>query len=494
MRTLLLQHASAPGQIRVWAGVIGVQPPLNLDLTTQGSPIAGLQLLSRQNPPGLDRTVTTALFEFPWTPGTEVNVELAVNGQQVNQQRMSSPQRFGPGQRRHILVASCFYKPAVDDGALIRAQAAIRKHCGGKAPDLCILCGDQVYLDLPLLENFPDRLDWMRSRFLESYIGNWFDGGGFSELLQSAPLLTLADDHELWNNAPEAQIHIGNTRSRDGRARWRTAALEAYQAFQKPPTNPPPAVPDVSGFQILDLGGLHLIALDLRWLREARSDQPAGSAMAARLSSDPRIFDALRRALADAQTAKAQAVVVTGQGLFRKPTRSKTDYEQADFADFGALCNAFSTADQRVIYLTGDVHFGRVCWAQQRQATTPTAGVYEAFVSPLALVYGSFLDHRLPSLKFWDSWPRHSPAELKNYGPFAKLNSALSYAEPEALEARTRDGTPGGGSKIGPAALEGDQLAVLTIDHQSAEVSASMTYFSLNSKPNAGMTVRLFPH
>ncbi|MFO1496206.1 MAG: alkaline phosphatase D family protein [Lysobacterales bacterium] len=472
MRVRLLQHASPPGTVRVWVGVV------DGDVTTvrlmhQGQPLAAAQL-ALELPPGRAGSVQTALYEF--ATATPIWIEAQVQGKTVASLQARPLPRLTPGQRFNMLLGSCYYYDKANHGAIDKALGEVRKLCGGGAPDLCALMGDQVYLDLPWHKNFQDDLDWLRDRFLDDYIRNWFDQPGFGAVLASAPLLLIADDHELWNNAPERQFHMNNTHSAAGRQRWRQAALEAFHAFQRPRVAAAPGMPE---FIDIEAGALRLLGLDLRWLRRAKSDFPANPLLA-RLDGGSDMYLRLQTALTAAHAAGAVPVILSGQGLFRGATGSMTDFEQADFPDFRQFCQAVAGHPQKLIYLTGDVHWGRVMYAKHTGGAA-NDGVYEAFVSPMAL-----LDWQ-PRYRPWRDWPRHSDPDFDDLGPFRK-HAGGSHLQPAHLTAVRRSN----GASLERAGQTGDQLALLSIEHQGARMAAHIHYLSLNNTPSAGMTVRLF--
>lgn len=484
MRVRLLQHAAPAGRIRCWLGAIDAAAAASALLVAGGQqivPVATQQASMR------DHAVRAWWFEFPAAGDT--TVVASIGGIEVARRTLRPAVPAEVRRDCHILLTSCFYKPNRDDGKIRNTLLQIRKHCGG-APDLTVLMGDQVYLDLPALQPFPDQLDWMRDRCAQAYIDNWFDGGAFNELLDSAPFLLIADDHELWNNAPESQVHIQNTWTASGRGHWRQAAEEAYACFRSLPLQVAADTP--APLSELRIGPAYLVLLDLRWLREERSGP---TPWRARLSGLPGLYQALAAAMQRADQSGAVPLLVLGQGLFRDATHSQKDFEQADYADFAELCAATvpqpgASRESRRILLCGDVHFGRVAFARDRRAQDPLAGLYEAFVSPLALVSGIPVLQHLSVLKFWDRWPRHSAPDLAGFGPFHKHTG---FESPEVLKARARNGSPRGGALLGPAGLQGDQMAVLSLLGSGDRPAAAIHYFSIDGKPDSGMTVPLFP-
>lgn len=483
----LLQHAAQPGFVRIWLGFDRLVDWQQVQVLHNGVPLIAAQIVQERTASGAGRSVASRTYQIDAASGQPQDLVVTVNNVVRASARYRSSRELLPGGEFFAVLGSCFYQPECNAGHLRAALQQVRKMCG-RSPDLCILMGDQVYLDLPVIKNFKNDRDWLIGKFRDDYVRNWFEydnGNPFSELLDMAPLMMIADDHELWNNAPEKQVHIENSWTLAGRANWRAAAEALYRAFATADLNEAGAIP---GMSRLRLGGVDVMTVDLRWLREARTDKGEK----ARLSSNPGIYTAISNWLIDSAAGSAQPVVVLGQGIFRKPTDSLKDFEQADFEeDFIELCRALAQPSQRLILLTGDVHWGRVAFARDRFSNDPLAGVYEAFVSPLALVRVPLLDALKEAFKWGSAWPRHSNPDLGEMGPFAKITK---FEKPVVLPAYAVEASKQmQSSSKGEAALKGDQLAVLRVVHGGTGISADLTYISLDGKPNSGMSVRLFP-
>ena len=132
-----------------------------------------------------------------------------------------------------IMLGSCFARAADGAGNAGRAYAQLPADV---QPDIKILCGDQVYLDQPTPEFLvhTHTLDGLRERHLANYASAWDQTGGFRELLRAGGTYFSSDDHDFWNNAPNATVIARDTWSQDGRANWRDAARTMYDAFQRP--------------------------------------------------------------------------------------------------------------------------------------------------------------------------------------------------------------------------------------------------------------------
>ena len=131
-----------------------------------------------------------------------------------------------------IMLGSCFARAADGAGNAGRAYAQLPADV---QPDIKILCGDQVYLDQPTPEFLvhTHTLDGLRERHLANYASAWDQTGGFRELLRAGGTYFSSDDHDFWNNAPNATVIARDTWSQDGRANWWNAARTMYDAFQR---------------------------------------------------------------------------------------------------------------------------------------------------------------------------------------------------------------------------------------------------------------------
>ena len=75
----------------------------------------------------------------------------------------------------HVLLVSCYYQPE-DRSELV--SAIIGQLKGTFRPNLTLLLGDQVYLDLPTLTDYKDDTTWLADWFERYYVKNWRGPGG----------------------------------------------------------------------------------------------------------------------------------------------------------------------------------------------------------------------------------------------------------------------------------------------------------------------------
>lgn len=306
----------------------------------------------------------------------------------------------------NVLLVSCFHQ-AEDRGGL--AGTIVSQLKSSSKPNLTILAGDQVYLDLPTLKDFPDDLQWLAQKFEEDYVRNWSDTLAYARVLEAAPSVSCPDDHEYWNNYPHPSPFIGNSRTTGGQNRWREAAQAAYRGFQLVP----PA--DLGQPMTLDVHPLSFFFAD------TRSNKDADRAFT--------MTDAARQHLNDwvthLITNRLFGVFISGQSLFSEPagrfTGAVGDYDLANYGDYNRIVSILqraADAGRPLLCLTGDVHWGRVATTRDirtgRKAFTEVISSPASLVSTVGLDQGKKLINSIGGLfGRKNPWPRHSdPADL----------------------------------------------------------------------------------
>lgn len=361
------------------------------------------------------RSTVTGVVEFDlpkaWGSRPHVSVTARLGQQLATLSTRPVPAAFEPGPRGatfSMLLASCYSRDE-DDGSLGRTARFVARRF---RPDITLLMGDQVYLDLPTLRDFPPRNPALLSTLEAKYRRAWLPPPGatdtFADLLRVAPSLCIPDDHEYWNNAPHASPFIQNSWTKEGRAHWREDGDLLFEAYQN--TGSIPFAPH----RQLDVGPLSLFVANGRTFRQEdrsasfHADTPAALATWA-------------------GTVKQQArfgAFLTGQSLLDLPSTGFTgatrDYTQANYGDYARVMGplerlARDAAD--VLLLTGDVHYGRVAELTPTTALGTSTRLYEVISSPATLVTTLGADS-LARARNWltgnrQRWPRHAePAEL----------------------------------------------------------------------------------
>jgi len=486
---------ASAGRLQVFVGDFDAVEPRAVRFTLDGRPAQACALRPLSSVRGARHGVPSGArlprafvgtYELAnLTPGRQyrVGVQLAGDAPRVLERRVLPahvPSEADGG--FDVLLASCFHRAENDAGALTRALrqlvASVRpKRGGGRGPDMSLFMGDQVYLDLPTLQHFPNRLDWLASKFEDDYRQNW--QGALAEVLGAAPFACVPDDHEYWNNAPHPSPLNANTQSAEGRRTWLEAATLSYQAFAQPFVAPA----DGRACDATD----HPLIVDVHplsfFLADARSKRDPERAFA----FTPECRACLRDWVDRLERERRVGVFVCGQSLLQAAVGEARgqlfDWELANYRDYAAVLAELGRARQRLLLLTGDVHWGRVTSALDRFSGEPR--LHEVVVSPLSLVTTLGLDQGKLAWSWITAraerdnpWPRHMAPE--NPPDEVRLGTTTLRCR---LASRA-DGSP--------ASICGNQLGLLSFDWTRARLRATVTYFPVHPSITAPIRVPLF--
>lgn len=414
MSTNIVLHACAAGagRLRVWLGVKErtSAPPLSWSLNGQPArPEVLRPLQSVRSGPflgGGSPRVFAGLYEFPVPPDAPraFRVGVGVDGAPpVTASLRALPRAVPTGldQDFQLLLASCFYWEE-DKGGL--AGVSMDSVLRGHSPDLLLLLGDQVYLDLPALKGFPEARPALARKFEQDYVRNWFDAGAYAKVVHAAPYACVPDDHDYWNNFPMPAVQSQNTWKAAGREAWADAARMLYGHFQH--VDPTPVGTPVQ----FDVEPLSFFLLDSRAWRDADF----------RFTMTPEARDALAGWVSRCIRERRLGVFVNGQSLLMprasELNRRFGDSTMNNYADFRFLIGQLDRLMREagdVLLITGDMHWGRIVRLHPRDALATGMQMVELISSPTSLVTTPVRDS-LAKAKAdkRDSWPRHSDATL----------------------------------------------------------------------------------
>jgi hypothetical protein len=438
MTVVCYQLAAAPGTLRLWIGA----HPATTAPTVNGWRIDGadvrpadLAIVRRMQSvrperlrPGDRPRAFTGVYDITGVAGPAYpKLEVKVDDQLVQRTLRALPRRLEvDGAGLNVLLVSCFHYST--DGGLY-GELLPRIVRGAASPDLCVFMGDQVYLDLPTLQDFPDDPAWLADKFEQDYVRNWFLGS-FAAGLQLAPMALVPDDHEYWNNFPHPSPFIKNSLSEAGRDNWRDAARACFEGFQL-------GLGGLGAALDFDVEPLSFLMLDSRSWRNTELT---------RLLSDEASMQLNAWADRVARTSGLVAgVIVTGQSLLEDPVGAVTgavgDYALANYpAPYAAILGALTTiaeSGKPVLLLTGDVHWGRVTSVRDRRRDV--TALHEVIVSPASLVATVGADQvadAIGAVKRWvgaaDPWPRHAesappPSHLPHSGQRLRTGAWTGY-------------------------------------------------------------------
>jgi hypothetical protein len=465
--SLVLHPRAAPaGDLRVWIGVFdaGAVPP-NVTWTLDGAPVAAVPVRPLTPAHRYVSRSFTGVFELTdkVEPGVPHRIVAHAAGSNPAELVVRSvPDAIPSGSWLRILLISCFHQVEDRGGLAVRTFQKIRP---AERPDLTLLMGDQVYLDLPTLSDFPDDEAKLAAKFEANYRKNWDRGGGLAGILDAAPSICCPDDHEYWNNFPHSSPIIQNSWTSEGRDRWKSAADQAFDAFQV-------AAPAQRGHCVeIDIAPLSVIVLDQR---SKRSDDCTLTKQGLK-----QLHKWVDRLIAE----RKFGAVVTGQSLLDKPVGefegTVADWMLPNYRDFPDVVKELarlSEAGRPVLLLTGDVHWGRVTSINKGGRTR----FYEIVCSPSALVTNVGSD-QLSTLgagirAFFggkpDPWPRH--ADAPDPEPY--------FAQPvfgKTYKTRTLH------------KQKGDQLATLALRQAAGGLEAKVTYYEIHQSPKRPVEISL---
>jgi hypothetical protein len=366
MAYLVVPHEVSASTATIWIGAIdepfsASQIRLVSNLGEHTPAATWEHWVSREGTHHLDYQRATITGLQPHTPMT---VQLLVNGQPQADARLSTLPPQLPtleGKPFTVLLGSCFCKREDAEGAVGRTYAQLPS---GSRPDVKILCGDQVYLDDPWAHYLWHTHDIpeLEVEFFRNYRDTWRQEPGFQQLLTQGANYFSPDDHEYWNNAPNAATVIRDTWARDSRQEWFTTARQFYQMFQ----NPAP----ITTFSVAPLSFL---------IADTRSNRSSNQTDFMRATD----FQAVAQWI---QNLPGPGVLVVGQSLFSDQAAflsgTFADWNLSDYSQFGQLARVLAQSRHSIVILTGDVHFGRIAWC-----TLISGGeLIEVISSPMSLV------------------------------------------------------------------------------------------------------------
>ena len=258
---------------------------------------------------------------------------------------------------------------------------------------LRFLIGDQLYMDLEPFGEFVNPLS-QPPEPIARYLFEW-SHPKYAPFLSRSPTLTLADDHEFWNDYPNAfpQPQISWAWTVGGAGGQLAARLRrAFRLFQAPLNLDPAGIQDNAAAidalldraalsPRIDVGPLSFFCLDSRLSRAVWSKDRPTQAI------DPASLAECRAWL---QAGDGPAVLVLAPVFADAPKgfpmvlfdKNLSNYA-ADYSELAGL--VFEALSHRhVIVLGGDIHVSRVCRIE-RQPPAPFM-LHEVVASPLSLI------------------------------------------------------------------------------------------------------------
>lgn len=268
------------------------------------------------------------------------------------------------GERAFTLgLGSCFYNHR-DGGQAAAAYKALHDRANlDVRPDLTVLTGDQVYLDIGFdsLSLIPHEI---RERIADDYALHW---QALGSILSRGGTWMLPDDHEYWNDYPFVDPPppmpplptLLALKLPGVRRIWRQAAHDGVRNVQRSPV--------VESFSIGN--DLTVCLADLRSHRSDRGFLPD--------ADFEKLLRWARRRTCPGVLAIAQPLIVT---------ESRAERNLRSFpSQYARLLDALGAGRHDVVVLSGDVHFGRIATVALGNAG---ARLIEIISSPLSNLTG----------------------------------------------------------------------------------------------------------
>ena len=262
------------------------------------------------------------------------------------------------GEAFTIGLGSCFYNHR-DGGRAAAAYKALHERGDPVVrPDVTLLVGDQVYLDIGFdsLSLIPDEI---RERVAGDYALHW---QALGSILSRGGTWMLPDDHEYWNDYPFVDSLLPTLlalKLPPVREAWTRAARDAVENIQRSRA--------VESFALGE--DLTLCLADLRSHRSVEGLLPDAD---------------FRKLLRWARRRTCPGVLVVPQPLI--VTASVTERNLRGFPrQYAQLLDALGAASHDVVVLSGDLHFGRIAAVP---IGTRGARLVEIISSPLSNLTG----------------------------------------------------------------------------------------------------------
>lgn len=376
-----------PDELLVWVGILGITNPPDISFHIGGDAIKPLPSSIAFEPMGdsvcdaLGHSLNhRAIYALPW-PATDVRFQIHVT---AGSETVSLSSRRPPvnlpakgNDSFNVLLSSCYYQPNDKSLPLASLINNIKPE-----PDFTLLAGDQVYLDLPSSQNLPKNKNELARVLGKKYQANWFSTSrqqpGLADVLRHGPVFCVPDDHEYWNNFPLYQVQLDNTHWEKDRNNWRDLAMRLFESYQMSPAQR-------DGFFRKDIAPLSMLFLDGRSHRDEKGAQMFNDATHIAIEQWAQDLIACKN-----NNLPAVGLLSSGQALLiEKPgrwSRKLADMEMPNYNDFSVLTSALATLFARgipVLYITGDVHWGRIVEGKSPRGNTV---FYEVIASPSRLI------------------------------------------------------------------------------------------------------------
>lgn len=351
LRALVLTDQKEQPALRLEAVGGGAAPGLSVRAHEAGDPVVDQHILRA----GLRLYLAEA-------SGLRPGADYQVSGEGASVHVRTFPTQL-PREGLSVAVATCYYEAFGRDKDYLRLLHAAP---GFGKLSAKLLLGDNIYVDV-------GRAPAHNRSGAEETIGRYLQyywRSGYADVLSYLPTFCLWDDHELWNNFPEWQIHLARSMDVGGRDAYKKAGLAALRLFQAA-LNPPPAARAGLSYRF-EIPPVSCFALDLRAGRSIMKTDKPHMTSEAELAAFERWAAGL----------KAPGIAMFGQPLWID-RGNWMDYQPPDFAaEYARIWRALTDAPYDVLVLSGDVHHSRLLEIE----AGPGRRVWELVTSPACMI------------------------------------------------------------------------------------------------------------
>jgi hypothetical protein len=478
-------QAGPPDQLQIWVGIFDNEHPAAPELTVNGRRMAAQVVAplhpirdSMLGPGGRPINHRTIVRLDGREAGTPYDVKISAAGETISLATKTLPKRLPATLEGtfNVLLCSCYSQPEDASGLLGTVVSQIMQR-----PDLTLMLGDQIYGDLPIMEDLPDDDAGVAQTIGEKYRRNWLslqlESGGLATVLGRAPVLCVADDHEYWNNYPYQQKQLPKTWEDAGRKQWRKVATALYEDYQ--------LAGQAGGTQRVDIDPLKIITVDMRSGRDEDFERLV-------CSRTMREIHQWADEIVKAKQAGEPAfgLFTSGQALFTTPTeesrRKSVDAELGNYTQFAKeivpVFDRLAAEHIPVIYVTGDVHWGRISHAIDSRSGR--VAIYEVIASPSRLIRIPVVDAAKEAAAWAGGifgkakpWPRHSDADPVP----PRLSEAPHFRIERDLDARRGH------------AQRGDHVAVMSFAAAGGGLDFTVSYYPISEDKVIGAPQEVGP-
>ena len=257
-----------------------------------------------------------------------------------------------------IGLGSCFYNHRDGGQAAASYKALYERGSQPVRPDITVLAGDQVYLDIGF-DSLSLSATAIRQRIADDYALHW---QALGSMLSRGGTWMLPDDHEYWNDYPFLDFPLPTLlalKLPHVRHTWTKAAYDGVKNIQRSPV-----------VEAFTLG--HDLSVCVADLRSYRSDH----------EFLPR--EAFKRLLDWAGHRACPGVLVIPQPLIVNQNKAERNLRRYH-TQYAQLLEALGSVSHDVVVLSGDVHFGRIASVP---IGTKGARLVEIISSPMSNLTG----------------------------------------------------------------------------------------------------------